>query len=184
VTAAYIFLAIALAPALIKGGLDPMAVHMFIFYLGMLSYITPPVALGAFAAATVAGAHPMRTGFEAMKLGTIIYFIPFFFALDPALIMKGEAGWILLMTVQALIGTVLVAAALQGWLVGVGSLALGGALQWPIRIALLVGGIVLVLPGGQPLPWSDLTLDIVALVMIAPAIALTWLHNRQSGDPA
>ncbi len=92
VTAAYIFLAIALAPALIKGGLDPMAVHMFIFYWGMLSYITPPVALGAFAAATVAGARPMRTGLEAMKLGTIIYFIPFFFALDPALIMKGCLG--------------------------------------------------------------------------------------------
>jgi TRAP transporter 4TM/12TM fusion protein len=178
VTAAYIFLAIALAPALIKGGLDPMAVHMFIFYWGMLSYITPPVALGAFAAATVAGARPMRTGLEAMKLGTIIYFIPFFFALDPALIMKGEAGHVLLMLVQALIGTVLVAAALQGYLIGIGSLARHAVLQWPVRVALLVGGIVLVLPGGAPLPWSDLTLDITALVLIAPAIALGWVTNR------
>ncbi|MCP3969965.1 MAG: TRAP transporter fused permease subunit, partial [Rhodobacteraceae bacterium] len=79
VTAAYIFLAISLAPALIKGGLDPMAVHLFILYWGMLSYITPPVALGAFAAATIAKARPMLTGLHAMRLGSIIYFIPFFF---------------------------------------------------------------------------------------------------------
>ncbi|MGL6249827.1 MAG: TRAP transporter permease, partial [Billgrantia desiderata] len=91
VTAAYIFLAVALAPALIQGGgLDPMAVHMFILYWGMLSFITPPVALGAFAAATVAGARPMATGLQAMRLGSVIYFIPFLFVLNPALIMQGE----------------------------------------------------------------------------------------------
>ena len=73
VTAAYIFLAIVLAPALVRGGLDPMAVHLFILYWGMVSYITPPVALGAFAAATIAQANPMRTGFEAMRLGSVIY---------------------------------------------------------------------------------------------------------------
>src|SRR3546814_3732383 len=79
VTAAYIFLAIVLAPALIKVGLDPLAVHLFMLYWGMISYITPPVALGAFAAASLARAHPLATGLEAMRLGSIIYFIPFFF---------------------------------------------------------------------------------------------------------
>mgnify|MGYP001367013746 CR=1 FL=1 len=60
VTAAYIFLAVALAPALINGGgMDPLAVHLFILYWGMLSFITPPVALGAFAAATVLGSIPL-----------------------------------------------------------------------------------------------------------------------------
>ena len=93
VTAAYIFLAVALAPALIQGGgLDPMAVHLFILYWGMLSFITPPVALGAFAAATVAGARPMSTGLQAMRLGSVIYFIPFLFVLNPALIMQGDAS--------------------------------------------------------------------------------------------
>ncbi|MCZ6728982.1 MAG: TRAP transporter fused permease subunit, partial [SAR324 cluster bacterium] len=79
VTAAYIFLAIVLAPALVELGLDPLAVHLFILYWGMVSFITPPVALGAFAAASLAGASPIRTGLEAMRLGSIIYFLPFFF---------------------------------------------------------------------------------------------------------
>ena len=77
VTAAYIFLAIVLAPALINAGLDPLATHMFIMYWGMLSFITPPVALAAFAAASVANVSPMRAGIAAMRLGAIIYFIPF-----------------------------------------------------------------------------------------------------------
>src|SRR3546814_8093149 len=89
VTAAYVFLAIVLAPSLITAGLDPMAVHMFILYWGMLSFITPPVALGAFAAATLAGARPMETGLQAMRLGSVIYFIPFMFVPNPALIMQG-----------------------------------------------------------------------------------------------
>jgi len=109
VTAAYIFLAIALAPALVRGGLDPMAVHLFILYWGMLSYITPPVALGAYAAATVAQANPMATGFTAMKLGTVIYFIPFFFVLEPALILQGARGEILVVTATVLTGVVLIA---------------------------------------------------------------------------
>jgi TRAP-type uncharacterized transport system fused permease subunit len=111
VTAAYIFLAIALAPALIQGGLNPMAVHLFILYWGMLSYITPPVALGAYAAASVAQANPMRTGFQAMRLGSIIYFIPFFFVLEPALILDGPWPRVLLATASALLGIVLAAGA-------------------------------------------------------------------------
>ncbi|MBA7615256.1 hypothetical protein ES703_22534 [subsurface metagenome] len=79
VTACYIFLAIILAPGLIGVGLNPLAVHLFIMYCGMISYITPPVAIGAFAAAGLAGSAPMKTGFQAMRLGIVIYFIPFFF---------------------------------------------------------------------------------------------------------
>ena len=52
----------------------------------MVSFITPPVALGAFAAASLAGASPIRTGLEAMRLGSVIYFLPFFFVLNPALV--------------------------------------------------------------------------------------------------
>ena len=82
-------LAIVLAPALIQGGLEPMSVHLFILYWGMLSFITPPVALGAFAAASIAGSSALATGFKAMRLGSVIYFIPFFFVLEPALILSG-----------------------------------------------------------------------------------------------
>ena len=89
-TACYIFLAILVAPALEKLGLNRMAVHMFIFYWGMLSSITPPVAIASFAAAGIAGAPAMRTGWESMWVGSIIYFIPFFFVFNPALILQGS----------------------------------------------------------------------------------------------
>ena len=88
-TACYIFLAILVAPALEKLGLNRMAVHMFIFYWGMLSSITPPVAIASFAAAGIAGSPAMKTGWESMWVGSIIYFIPFFFVLNPALVLQG-----------------------------------------------------------------------------------------------
>src|SRR5204863_3351136 len=74
-TACYIFLAILVGPALEKVGLNRMAVHMFIFYWGMLSSITPPVAIASFAAAGIAGSPAMKTGWESMWVGSIIYFI-------------------------------------------------------------------------------------------------------------
>ena len=66
VTAAYIFLAVTLAPALVKAGIDPLPAHLFILYWGMVSYITPPVALGAFAAASMANASPMPAAAPVM----------------------------------------------------------------------------------------------------------------------
>jgi TRAP-type uncharacterized transport system fused permease subunit len=135
VTAAYIFLAIVLAPALINAGLDPMASHMFIMYWGMLSFITPPVALAAFAAATVAQVSPMRAGWEAMRLGAIIYFIPFFFVLNPALLLQGETSEILLVLSTALVGVALLSAGLQGYLLGFGRLGEG-------QIGLLARGAI------------------------------------------
>ena len=89
-TACYIFLAILVAPALEKLGLNKMAVHMFIFYWGMLSSITPPVAIASFAAAGIAGSPAMKTGWESMWVGSIIYFIPFLFVLNPALVLQGD----------------------------------------------------------------------------------------------
>jgi TRAP-type C4-dicarboxylate transport system permease large subunit len=96
-TACYIFLAILVGPALEKMGLNKMAVHMFVFYWGMLSSITPPVAIASFAAAGIAGAPAMKTGWESMRVGSIIYFLPFFFVFDPALVLQGsyvQAAWL------------------------------------------------------------------------------------------
>ena len=180
VTAAYVFLAVALAPALIRGGLDPMAVHLFILYWGMLSYITPPVALGAYAAASLAQAHPMRTGLQAMRLGSIIYFIPFFFVLDPALIMRGTWTEVLLVTGQAFVGVLLVAGALQGYLVGVGNLAGDSLLQWPLRGLVLLAGIMIATPGGGLLPVSNLDLFVAAVALLLPALALALWQNRRA----
>ncbi|MDP6269923.1 MAG: TRAP transporter fused permease subunit [Alphaproteobacteria bacterium] len=184
VTVAYIILAITLAPALTESGLNAMAVHLFMLYWGMLSFITPPVALGAFAAASLAQAQPMRTGFEAMRLGSIIYFIPFFFVLNPALIMQG--GWleIIQVVVDAVIGVVLIAAALQGHLIGIGDLCRQGLLQWPIRAMILAAGIALATPGGGHVPASAGQLWLLALVLALPAAALAYWFNRSSAPAA
>ncbi len=179
VTAAYLFLAVALAPALVRGGLDPMAVHMFIFYWGMLSYITPPVALGAFAAATLSGARPMVTAFQAMKLGTVIYFIPFFFVLDTGLLFKGSAGDVLLVFVQATVGTLLVAGALQGYVLGVGSLTRVRAAGPPLRLLVALAGIALALPGGPVVGLSETVLNLAAAVIGLPALAVAYSLNRR-----
>ena len=146
VTAAYVFLAIVLAPALIQGGLDPMSVHLFILYWGMLSFITPPVALGAFAAASIAGSSALATGFKAMRLGSIIYFIPFFFVLEPALIMSGSWWETLLATAKVGIGIIFIAGALQRYLLGLGLLARKGAVGIIGRMLMAIGGGLIALP--------------------------------------
>ncbi|GGW66851.1 TRAP transporter permease [Vreelandella hamiltonii] len=179
VTAAYIFLAVALAPALIQGGgLDPMAVHMFILYWGMLSFITPPVALGAFAAATVAGARPMETGLQAMRLGSVIYFIPFLFVLNPALIMQGEPLMIVAVFIQAIIGIVLFASAMQGYLMGVGRLGYGMLQEAVIRALVLIAGLLLALPGGGMVPLSQWELIGLAAAALLPGVVLARLSQR------
>ncbi len=122
VTAAYLFLAVTVSPAFVAGGLDKLAVHLFLLYWGMISFITPPVAIGAYAAASVAEANPIKTGPEAMRLGTIIYFVPFFFVLNPALIGQGTLMEVSVVLVAALVGVVLLSAALQGYMVGIGTL--------------------------------------------------------------
>lgn len=180
VTAAYIFLAVALAPALINGGgMDPLAVHLFILYWGMLSFITPPVALGAFAAATVAGARPMETGVQAMRLGSVIYFIPFLFVLNPALIFQGSWNEIAIVIAQALVGITLIAGSMQGYLLGVGDLSASRLMQWPIRLALIIGGMLLAIPGGGPVPLSNMQLSMASAVLLLPAILIAWLAARK-----
>lgn len=141
VTAAYIFLAIVLAPALVQGGLDPMGVHLFILYWAMLSFITPPVALGAFAASSIANSAPVGTAFTAMRLGTVIYFIPFFFVLNPAYLFGAGPGAVLLVTAACMAGIVVIAAGLQGYVPGFGKPVRNVAL----RILLVAAGVAIAL---------------------------------------
>lgn len=177
-TAAYIFLAILLAPALVKVGLDPMAVHMFIFYWGMLSFITPPVALGAFAAASIAKTPPMATGFEAMKLGSVIYFIPFFFVFEPALVLSGTWQDTVTSVVLAVIGIGIFSGAMQGYVIGIGSLFRGKPYSWPLRISVITGAILIALPAGVVQGWSKIEILAVASFLIVPILALAGIQNR------
>jgi TRAP transporter 4TM/12TM fusion protein len=180
VTAAYIFLAIILAPALINVGLDPLAVHLFMLYWGMISFITPPVALGAFAAASIAKANPMSTGFEAMRLGSIIYFIPFFFVLNPALILHGTVYNIIVVFGTAVLGVVLIAGALQGYVTGVGLLGTG-PMGWLFRVLVACGGMLFAVPGGEMMGITSLELAGIALVVCGPVLAYAAYRNRRSG---
>ncbi len=175
VTAAYIFLAIILAPALINTGLNPMSVHMFLLYWGMLSFITPPVALAAFAASSVAKCNPMETGVEAMRIGSIIYFIPFFFVFNPALLGQGTFGEVIIVCLTAAIGIVLVAGGLQGYLLGIGSVR-----NWIARAFLLIGGMALAMPGGGMLPFSHIQLIVAAVVFAGTAIGLTLVTRQRA----
>ena len=180
ITACYIFLAVLLAPSLINVGLDPLAVHMFIMYWGMVSFITPPVALAAFAAASVAKAPPIETGMQAMKIGSIIYFVPFFFLMNPALVLQGEPADFAMHFATALIGVALVCAGLQGYQPGVGDLRRCGALEWPVRAALVVGGLLFIAPGGGLMPLSPLQMTLAALALSVPALAVAMTLARRA----
>jgi len=177
VTAAYIFLAIILAPALIQGGLDPMSVHLFILYWGMLSFITPPVALGAFAAASIASASPMRTGFTAMGLGSVIYFIPFFFVLDTGFILQDSLPHTLNLITQVLLGMWLIAGAMQAYLAWFGTIT-----HMLVRILLGFAGVLIAMPDAQLLhpDFSDLAMAVASGVLLVLCLVAQRISNRQS----
>ena len=162
ITACYVFLALVLAPALEMIGLNQIAVHLYLMYWGMLSYITPPVALASFPAAVIAQSNPIKVGLVAMKLGAVKYLIPFFFVLDPALVMQAEAGAILQAFVSAAVGILLIGSVLEGYLIGVGKLkplTIDGFIS---AVGLFVGGFILALPG--------LKMDLLGLGIAAVSI--------------
>lgn len=178
-TACYIFLAILVGPALEKAGLNKMAVHMFVFYWGMLSSITPPVAIASFAAAGIAGAPPMQTGWASMRVGSIIYFIPFFFVLNPAFVLQGPWTETLYLTLCAALGSVFICGGLQGYQLMIGDLRGTGRMEWPLRVLLILGGFALATPGGGIIPLSSAQLVWLALALLGPALAASfWLSRR------
>ena len=179
-TACYIFLAILVGPALEQMGLNRMAVHMFIFYWGMLSAITPPVAIASFAAAGIAGSPAMKTGWESMRVGSIIYFLPFFFVLNPALVMQGPWVEALALAVKAAIGTLFICGGIQGYQVFVGNLRHADALEWPLRLLLIVGGVVLATPGSSVLGAGSFEIAGIGLAILLPTLALAGLRLRKS----
>jgi TRAP transporter 4TM/12TM fusion protein len=124
VSACYIFLAIVMGPALIGAGMDPVASHLFILYWGMLSYITPPVALAAVAASSIAGSNALKTGILSMRMGLTNFILPFLFVLSPTLILRGDLASILHDVTTAIIAVWLMASAFEGWLYYVGRIGL------------------------------------------------------------
>ncbi|MEJ8472958.1 TRAP transporter permease [Roseibium algae] len=114
-SAAYLLLAILIAPALENFGLPIIAAHMFIFYYGLLSAITPPVALAAYAGASIAGASPNETAIEAMRLGFVKVVAPFLFVYAPELLLIGSPLEVCLATYAAFAGVFAAGTAMTGW---------------------------------------------------------------------
>ncbi len=141
-SACYIFLAIVLAPALVQVGIDPMAAHLYMFYWGMVSFITPPVALAAIAAASIAKADAMRVGFKALRIGCLLLLLPVLFVLQPALILKGDTLLVIQSAATATMAVILLSAAFEGYLWRLGRLPV-----WA-RLGFGIGGLMLFVPEG------------------------------------
>jgi len=177
ITACYIFLAIVLAPPLVNAGFNPIAVHLFMMYWGMVSFITPPVALAAFVAGGVAQAPPMQVGMQSVRLGAAMYFVPFFFVLNPALILQGPASEILVVVGTAVVGIALIASALEGYLLGLGAVARSAA-GYAARLLLFAGGLAMALPGGGELELSHLQLSLAGLLLAGAGGGIAWATRR------
>ena len=159
-TAAYVIAASILAPSLIKLGLTSLTAHLFVFYFACLSAITPPVALAAYAGAGIAKTNPMTTAVEACKLGFAGFMVPFAFCYNPAMMMQGNIGEILTVSVSAVIGVAIMSAGFQGWLLW--------RLRWLERIAFIAGGLLMFIPGAVT--------DVIGLVI---AVALLLINVRR-----
>ncbi|MFQ5897524.1 MAG: TRAP transporter large permease subunit, partial [Candidatus Methylomirabilia bacterium] len=156
-----------------------MAVHLFIMYWAMLSYITPPVAIGAYAAASIAQCNPMRAGLEAMRFGAVKYLLPFFFVFNPLLVAQNvTAGQFVLVFGGAILGIGLFAYALQGYLLGVGPLTnnVPGVL---VRGLLVVAGVLL----AAPEPFTDLIGVALAVATYGVLLGASRLRRNLLASP-
>jgi TRAP-type uncharacterized transport system fused permease subunit len=157
----YIIMATLIAPALVKVGIPPMAAHMFLLYFGIMSMVTPPVALSAFAAANIAGADVDKTGWTATRIGWAAYIVPFLFVLSPSLLMQGH---------PLVIAWAVLTAAIGIWL---GTLGVVGFFYAPIpalRRGLFIAAGVLTLIPADMFPGAIYT-DVVGLALGGALIA-------------
>jgi len=166
ITACYLLLAVLLAPALVQSGLHPLAAHLFLMYCGMLSFITPPVAIAAYAAASLAGANSMKTGFQAVRLGVILFIIPFFFVFQPAFVLQGNLVEILKVLSTGFLGVIFIASGIEGYLMVVGRL---GAIK---RAVSTLSGALLLTP--------DLITDLIGATLATILVGTSLLRSRNS----
>lgn len=136
-TAIYVVLSVVLAPALIQMGITDMAAHLFIFYFGLLSFLTPPVAIASFVAAGLAGSNMWTTSWEGVKLATVAYLLPFLWCFNEALLLDGTVPEIFYAISTALVAAFLIARGMQAQgarsytaLSFAAALGIGGATIW------------------------------------------------------
>lgn len=173
--AVYILLAVLVGSALEKLGIQPLAAHMFIFYFGMMSMITPPVCLAVYTAASIAGANHFMTALHAMRLGAVAFIIPFIFVYSPALLLKGSPVTITLAVITASAGAVILGIAFTGYLFR--------NLGWFTRVLLTASAVALLIPPGGAIPYSW-EVNIIGALIVAAVIGWEWRYRGKVTKPA
>ena len=171
-TVVYITLAVLVGPALTQLGIVPLAAHLFLFYFGMLSLITPPDCLATYTAAAIAHSDFWKTGWTGMRLGIAAYVVPFVFALHPALILKGTAEEIIVAVVTASVGVIFLGIGCAGYLFR--------PLSWAKRGTLWIASLLLLLP-----TWHGtwLIADAAGFALGAAIIAWEWTRRSERNLP-
>ena len=140
VSACYIFLAIVLAPAIIEAGVTPIAAHLYVLYWGVLSFITPPVAIAAITASTISKSSALETGVLSMRLGSILFFLPILFVFDSAMLMNGSIIDIMISFMTAIFAIILISASFESYLY------FFGLINKFYRILIFISGFLILLP--------------------------------------
>ena len=140
VSACYIFLAIVLAPAIIEAGVTPIAAHLYVLYWGVLSFITPPVAIAAITASTISKSSALETGVLSMRLGSILFFLPILFVFDSAMLMNGSIIDIIISFITAIFAIILISASFESYLY------FFGLINKFYRILIFISGFLILLP--------------------------------------
>jgi len=156
VVACYAILAVVVAPGLIEFGYHPMAVHLFIFYYGVLSFLTPPVCMAIYAASALGGAPLIETARRALGLAIVAYIVPFLFVLDHSLLLMGPILGVIKGIAKVTIATLFLGVGIEGYLFR--------KLHWLSRILLIIGSFLLYVPG-----WASDIIGLSALVIV-----LSW----------
>ncbi len=174
ISACYIFLAMLLAPTLVKIGIYEMSAHLFLVYWGSVSYITPPVALAAYAAASIAQSDPLKTAFQAVRLGFVSLLVPFFFVYNPALVGHGTVPQILQAMATATFGIILLGAGFEGYVFFLKKISL------PVRITFMAAGLLVFHP-------RNVT-DLIGMGLILAGVVIHYstknLFGRKEADAA
>ena len=177
-TAVYVLLAVLVAPGLSKLGILPIAAHLFIFYFGMLSMITPPVCIASYAAATIGKTDPIKTGWEAMRLCSIAYVVPFLFVFSPSLLLIGEWYEVLASVLTAIAGAILLGVGVVGYL-----FRPVGAVKRALFVMAAIGLLIPIVQTGNFATLTWLT-NGIGLALALVLLGIEWLArlaHRKSG---
>ncbi|GHS95815.1 C4-dicarboxylate ABC transporter [Synergistales bacterium] len=152
-TASYVMASAVAVPALVTIGCKPLDVHFFVFFFAVLSSVTPPVCVGAYTAAGMAGANPNKTAFTAVKMALSGFIVPFVFIYSPEILLTNVENWFLFTQalITAIIGVFVLSAAIESYLLD--------KLSWIERVAAFAAALCMIVPG-----WRS---DAVGLAILA-----------------